>query len=1220
MKDAGLKPRRTPSIQRRAVALALAVLLSVLGATSIRAQELRFRQLTPDDGLSSSYVQVVFQDKQGYLWFGTDKGLDRYDGYAVHNYRHKRGDARSLADGTINSIHQDRSDTMWVGTNVGLSRYDRDQDGFTNYSIGADARQVRSIAVDSRGVVWTGTDKGLYRFDRKTGAATPLEGDAGGTLAGLGIMALHEDGEHRLWIGTDTRGLFVLDPQSGALQQYAHNTQDPRSLPDDDVRSLVEDGAGALWIGTWNGGLARMDLQTRAITSYRHDAADPRSIGANRIVRLALGGTRGLWLGTENAGLDFFDFSSDQFTHHRADPMNPSALNSTSVWAVHQDDAGAVWVGTFTGGVNVSKPNSGAISHYHAVPGDPSSLGMNTVRAFADSRPGAYWVATDGGGLNEFDAATGRFTHYTTKTSNLNSDAVLDVVQDREGTPWIGTWAGGLSRFDRATRSFTAYTTKNTNLGDDNVFALHVDRRGELWVGTQKHGVYLFDRAAKTFRQKVSAEQLVGALPRTETSVAVRVITSSADGEHVLIGTEHSGLADLDVSAGKVTMHQGFATDSNSLSDNTVRAAIESEPGVVWIGTTSGLDRLDRAKNTLTHFGAADGLPSGYIAGLAMDQAGTLWISTDRGLVRFDIAGHRAKRYTPADGLQGSEFNAHAYYHAGDGSLFFGGNNGFNVVRPDQIARNDRKPPVVLTGFQLFNREVPIGAEGSPLQKHISQTDRIVLSYKQSVMTFEFAALDYTASEQNQYAYMLEGFDSGWRQVGSERSASYTNLAPGNYTFRVKASNNDGAWNEQGASVRVKITPPFWKTWWFRLLALAALGALVREAMQRADRRREALRAEKEYLEESVGEILRSMDKLSDGDLTVQLPVRNQDEIGQICQGFNKVVVDIRSMVTQVNDALTATVAASQEIHASTEALAFGAQEQTDQALEVASAAEQMSESAADTARHLAIAADIATKSREEAQQGGKLSRDTTDGMEQIVGVVKSSSDAVQKLGASSTEISKITQVIDAIARQSELLALNAAIEAARAGEHGRGFGVVADEVRQLAESTAKATGDIARMVGQIQKQTTQVVHAMDEVTGKVRSGTELVSHAGAALASIIKNSDDVLERIRQVAAAGEEHAATSAQISEAIERISTVTRNAASGTSSIVQASEHLNELVEITQTHVTRFRVGDGDSSAGGQTGVDANARSSASSPRPIARAVARPSRAPMTLPVPQ
>ena len=1210
--------RRLQSILHRAACIALAAMLAVvpsaIAATSLVAQELRFRQLTPDDGLSSSYVQVVFQDRQGFLWFGTDKGLDRYDGYAVHSYRHERGNAHSLADGTINSIHQDRADTMWVGTNVGISRYDRDRDEFTSYAVGSEPRQIHSIVVDAKGTLWAGSDQGLYRFDRKSGAASLIGGEAGGALASLSIQALHEDGQHRLWIGTG-RGLFVLDPESGAIQRYAHSAQDAHSLPDDDVRTLVEHD-GALWIGTWNGGLARLDLATRTFSSFQHDTANPRSIGANRIVRLALAGTRGLWLGTENAGLDFFDFASGTFTHHRADPMNPSALNSTSVWAVHQDDAGAVWVGTFTGGVNVSKPNSGAIRHYHAVPGDPSSLGMNTVRAFAESRAGTYWVATDGGGLNELDAATGKFTHYTSKTSNLNSDAVLDVVTDRDGVTWIGTWAGGLSRFDRASHSFSAYTTKNTNIGDDNVFALHVDRRGDIWVGTQKHGVYLFDRGGKTFVQKVTAQQLVGGLPATETSVAVRVITSSPDGQHILIGSERSGLADYDVGSGKLALHQGFASDSSSLADNTVRAALESEPGVVWIGTTAGLDRLDRDKNAITHFGAADGLPSGYIAGLAADHAGNLWISTDRGLVRFDVAGHRAKRYTTADGLQGSEFNAHAYFRASDGTLFFGGNNGFNVVHPDQIAQNDRKPPVVLTGFQLFNKEVPIGAPGSPLSKHISQTEQLVLSYKQSVMTFEFAALDYTASEQNQYAYMLEGFDNQWRQVGSDRTASYTNLAPGTYTFRVKASNNDGAWNEQGASIRVKITPPFWKTWWFRLLVLAAIGALVREAMQRADRRREALRTEKEYLEQSVGEILRSMDKLSEGDLTVQLPIRNQDEIGELCRGFNKVVVDIRSMVAQVNEALDATVAASQEIHASTEALAIGAQEQTDQALDVASAAEQMSESAADTARHLAIAADIATRSREEAQQGGRLSRDTADGMEQIVDVVKSSADAVETLGASSMEISKITQVIDAIASQSELLALNAAIEAARAGEHGRGFGVVADEVRQLAESTAKATGDIARMVAQIQRQTTQVVSSMGEVTGKVKSGTELVSHAGAALASIIKNSDEVLERIRQVAAAGEEHAATSAQISEAIERISSVTRSAASGTTSIVQASEHLNDLVELTQTHVSRFRVGDGSA----HTVEEANASSSAPSPRAIARAAARPSSAPMTLPVPQ
>jgi methyl-accepting chemotaxis protein/ligand-binding sensor domain-containing protein len=1162
---------------RRGRTLALAAAIVAGAVSPVHAQELRFRQLTPDDGLSSSYVQAIHQDRRGYLWFGTDKGLDRYDGYTVHSYRHQRGDASSIADGTIHTIAAGAGDTLWVGTNAGLSRYDPDLDVFTNYAIGSTSGAVHAVADAGDGALWVGTEAGLFRFDRTKGTATPASGPAGDALAGLAILVLHTDRRGALWIGTQTRGLFRLDPRTGAVRRWTHGAQDASALPDDDVRGVAEDASGALWIGTWNGGLARLDPATGVVATYRHDPSNPRSLAADRIVSVARAGTRGLWIGTENFGLDYLDLATGAFRHQRSDPMNPASLNSASVWAVHQDAAGTVWVGTFTGGVNVSTPSSGAIRHYHAVAGDPASLGFNTVRAFAESRPGYYWVATDGGGLNELDAATGRFAHFTSHTTNLNSDAVLDVVQDHEGATWIGTWEGGVSRFDRAAGTFTAYTSKNAGLGDDNVFALHVDRGGTLWAGTQRHGVYRFDRERRAFVQAMSPEQLEGAVPRTETSVAVRILSSSPDGRRLLVGTEGSGLADYEIASGRITLHQSSASDSAGLSGNTVRAVLERADGTVWIGTTDGLDRLDRSTGALRHYGERDGLPSAYVAGIAADGAGLLWISTDRGLVRWDPATKRVKRYSAADGLQGREFNGHAYFAARDGTLFFGGNNGFNMVRPSEIARNDRRPAVVLTGFQLFNREVPIGAKDSPLAKHVSRLDRLVLSYRQSVLTFEFAALDYAASEQNQYAYKLDGFDEDWQQVGAQRTASYTNLSPGTYTFRVKASNNDGVWNEAGTSIQLVVTPPFWKTWWFRLLLVAAAVAAVRAWLRRLEQRRETLRVEKEYLERSVGEILRGMDQLSSGDLTVQLPVRRDDEIGRLCRGFNTVVADIRAMVAQVHDALHAAMAASQEIHASTEALAMGAEEQTTQALEVASAAEQMSATAAETARHLAVAADIATRSGEAAQQGGRVARDTVEGMDRIASVVRSSADAVEQLGRSSEEITNITRTIDAIASQSELLALNAAIEAARAGEHGRGFGVVAEEVRNLAESTARAVRDIAGMVAQIQKETRHVVQTMGEVTGQVQSGNELVARAGGALDSIIESSERVLDRIRQVAAAGEEHAASSAQISETIERISSVTRNAAAGTSSIVQAAQHLNHRVEATQARLARFRLGE-------------------------------------------
>ena len=312
---------------RRGRTLALAAAIVAGAVSPVHAQELRFRQLTPDDGLSSSYVQAIHQDRRGYLWFGTDKGLDRYDGYVIHSYRHRRSDPRSIAEGTIHVLHADAGDTLWVGTNAGLSRYDASRDAFINYAIGSAERAIHDIADEARGGLWIAADDGLYRFDRATGSAALLDGAAGGALRGVPILALHTDRRGQLWIGTQTRGLLVLDPSNGTTRGYVHDARDPRSLPDDDVRSIVEDATGSLWIGTWNGGLARLVPETGEITRYQHDDANPRSLGANRVVSVAPAGKRGLWIGTENFGLDYLDFGGSSFRHYRSDPMNPASLS-----------------------------------------------------------------------------------------------------------------------------------------------------------------------------------------------------------------------------------------------------------------------------------------------------------------------------------------------------------------------------------------------------------------------------------------------------------------------------------------------------------------------------------------------------------------------------------------------------------------------------------------------------------------------------------------------------------------------------------------------------------------------------------------------------------------------------------------------------------------------------------------------------------------------------
>ena len=1170
---------RARAFRRAGRVLALACTLGLPASAS--AQRLQFSKITADDGLAGPWVASIYQDSRGFMWFGTRRGLDRFDGYTIRNFRKIRGDSTSIGNNYINFVAEDRDSVLWVGTRTGVSRYDRAHETFSTYQVDGE-RQVLCMLHAKNGTLWFGGDNGLYRFDRSTGKGTRYAGSS--SIAGKTIQVITEDRRGHLWIGTKENGVVDLDVASGNARLYPGSLGAASGLPDGDTRAIIEDESGMMWVGTYHGGMVRIDPSTGTETRYQHDPNNPRSLNLNAIQTMARSGRDGLWVALENGGLDRFDIASGNFQHNVYDPNNPTGLNNNSIWAVLEDRSGTLWAGTFAGGINVAKRNSEAIRTYRSVPGDNQSLSVNSVLGFAQDSSGSVWVATDGGGVNRFDVATGKFSRFTSKTSALNVDAVLAVAAEASGAVWLGTWAGGVTRFDPRSNTFTTFTSKNSNLPDDNIFGMHVDRQNRVWVGSWREGLLLFDRATRSFTKFPIAG------PGVQGS-EIWAITELHDGR-LALGSRESGLIIFDPETRRMMPFEPDLKDRNSISSTEVRAIKETEPNVLWVGTSEGLDRLDLATKQFTHFGPADGIGGTSVSGITTDADGNLWLSTDQGVTRFNTATKKGARFTKADGLQGRDFNPRSYFRTRTGALLFGGNEGFSVIQPHQLAQNTRVPPVVLTGFQLMSKQVAIGANDSPLKESISETKQLTLSHKQSVLTFEFAALDYTAPAKNQYAYKLDGFDKEWRDVGTQRTAVYTNLEPGKYTFHVKGSNNDGVWNEQGTSLELVITPPFYKTWWFRLFMIAGLAGAVWFVVRAATERRRGLermnaqlaesaekdRKAQQYLAGNVREMLGAMSRFSEGDLSVTLDARTDDEIGELRRGFNTAVMNIRGMVVQVHEIVRATVAASRHIRSSTEQMAHGAQQQIEQAAQVASAAEQMTSAVADNARHIGLVAEMAQRSGHDAQEGGRVVRDTFASMDTIVSTVGASAETVAALGESSIQITKITRVIDQLADQTNLLALNAAIEAARAGRHGRTFAIVAEEIRDLADRTSSSTKAIAEVIRENEQAVREAVERMGQVSGHLANGRQLVDKAGEALDSIIENSGKVLDSVKQVTQSSEEQAQTTVHIGRNIEMISRVTHEAASGNQAIASSVQELSALIEDLQTRVARFHLGDG------------------------------------------
>ena len=801
---------------RATVGLAVLWALAAAPAGATPVRPIRFDRLSLEQGLSQSTVMDVLQDRRGYIWLATEDGLNRHDGHSFKVYRHDPADASSLPSSFVWDVEEDAAGDLWVATTTGLARLERATDRVTRLDK-LPAHHVRALRFAAKDeVLWVGTrEEGLVRLEVASGQWSRLaheDGDAA-SLASDRVYALLLDRKGRLWVGTDA-GLDLLQEDGQHFRHFA--------LSEGKVRALLEDDAGDIWVGTSAGGLNRLDPETGRVEQFRHAAGDPASLAHDQVRALLQDEEGRLWVGTGD-GLDLFDEVRRSFTHYGHDPRDARSLADGHVIALAQDRGGVVWVGTRLGGVHKWNPLGWQFGYVAPAPDDAEGLGSGYVTSFSEDRAGRLWIGTYDAGLYVMDRTTGKMTSHRYgpgRAGSLGSDGVMALRHDRRGDLWIGTLDAGLARLPAGASTFRHYRSdprRPEGLGANGVTAILEDAAGLLWLGTYGGGLERFEPETERFTHYRHDP----GNPKSLGGDRVSSLAEAADGR-LWVGTMEHGLNLLDPRTGRAQRFTHRPGDAKSLPSDTVHALFVDAGGTLWVGSHTGLSRL-AADGTFETFTTRNGLPSDVVYGVRADAQGRLWLSTNNGLSRFDPRTREVANYGVSDGLQAAEFNFGAWYQSPSGELAFGGVHGFNLFRPDRLRQVAQAPPVVFTGVSVGHRPV----DGPP-----DQLPQVRLGFRDRVLGLEFAALDFASPERNQFACKMEGFDADWVPLSGRRSITYTNLSPGRYTFRVRAANADGRWNDEGAALPVDVAAAPWATPWaysgYLVLLLGGLGGIAR--------------------------------------------------------------------------------------------------------------------------------------------------------------------------------------------------------------------------------------------------------------------------------------------------------------------------------------------------------------------------------------------------------
>ncbi len=796
-----------------------------------QSKNVKFRNLGVKDGLSHSWVKSIEKDNRGFIWIGTLTGLNRYDGYTFKVFKHDDANPRSIGDNQVARIFEDSKNRLWVSnSNSGfVNLYNPDGEDFEVYRLpGKDLLDANlghiatdgPIFEDSQGNLWVGTEFGVTLYDSvsNTFQQYTLKSENKDIPVTSAVYSIAEDQNGTLWFGT-LNGVLTLNLQTRAVKTYTHG-DDPNSLSNPLVRTIFVDENGDIWLGTWGGGLNLYDAKNDNFIHFRYNPKDPGGISSDALLDLEGDNEGRLYIGTENGGLNILDLETYKIEVLSTQIDYDFSLSSNSIYSVfHDDETKILWLGTFNGGVDYTSPWSKAFIHHKA---QFTRLNNNKITDLQQDHLGNIWIGTDGGGVN-VRGVDGSYTYYQHNPGipgSLMSNAVLAILNDKTQKTWIGTYSGGLDLLDRQKGTFTHFRNNPldpTSLGGLHVSSIYEDGNGDIWVGMFDAGISILDKSSGRFRHFKNDSLDASSLSNN----FVQGIYEDSNGR-VFVST----MNDLDVFDPTNQTFNRF--DPDNLAGIRRSIVVKDSDNTLWIGSANGLYRYDKNGVFQAHYTTENGLPDDNVTGILEDDEDNLWISTHNGIVKFEgalksiISQPSFRSFSVQEGLQGAEFKTGSYLRDMDGIMYFGGQNGYNSFDPASIVEDPNVPPVIITKLKIFNKDIDFG-EGELLPKPILELEGIELTYKESVFTIEFSALGFSLPAANTYAFKLDGFEDAWNYVGNVRTATYTNLDHGDYVFRVKAANSDGVWNEEGASLRITVLPPFYQTSWFRVSTLILL-------------------------------------------------------------------------------------------------------------------------------------------------------------------------------------------------------------------------------------------------------------------------------------------------------------------------------------------------------------------------------------------------------------